>query len=483
MGLQLEERKAAPAPLPGGAGVNDKSSGLPQEARRDEDLYGGEAAGNDRRPAEGDQPFRESWALRFACLGARLRDPVPALTLRLRARRGLEDRSRWRERLGHPSVQRPKAPVIWIHAPDAEAAASASPLINVLGAEAVVLVTTATVPASFLISRRLPASAVHQYAPVENAAAAARFLDHWKPDAALWVSAPLSPVLLRATVRRRVPVALLNAKLTDEHYQRLRRRRRRIAPLLGLFCLVAAPSQRDAARLRKLGAGHVHCHGDLRHAAAAAPVDEMLADNLRRQIATRPIWAAVNTVPGEEELVIAAHRQLLKSRPDALLLLCPRPAYRAAALADRLKGEGWRLTRRTSGEAIRAETQILLLDGPVDAALAYRLAPLAFLGGSLLPEGGNNPFEAAHQDCAIISGPHMEDHLEAMAELRAAGAVQLVNDLPSLALTVERLLADPSLVRHRAGLAAKVAAQEWSSLQRLLDALTPFLSPQRSKVS
>lgn len=449
--------------MPGGADVTEKSSGLPQEARRDDASHG--------------QPFRESWPLRFACLGARLRDPLPALKLRLRARHGLEDRSRWRERLGQASVQRPKARVVWIHAPDAEAAASAFPLMAALGAQAVVLVTTATVPASFLVSRRLPASAVHQYAPVESPAAAARFLDHWRPDAALWVSAPLSPVLLRETVRRRVPVAFLNAKLPEDLYQRLWRRRWRIAPLLGLFCLVAAPSQRDAARLRKLGAAHVHCHGDLRHATAAPAVDEMLANDLRRQIGARPVWAAVNTVPGEEDLIIAAHRRLLKSRSDALLLLCPRPSYRAAALGDRLAGEGLRLVRRTTGQAIGAETEIVILDGPVDAALAYRLAPLAFMGGSLVPEGGNNPFEAAHQDCALISGPHMEDHLEAMAELRAAGAVQLVTDMPSLALAVERLLADPSLVRHRAALAAKVAAQEWSSLQRLLDALTPFLPP------
>src|SRR5439155_24119367 len=179
--------------------------------------------------------------------------------------------------------------------------------------------------------------------------------------------------------------------------------------------------------------------------AAAAPLtaDPTALAELRREIGARPLWLAASTHAGEEEIAAAAHRRLAGGHRDLLTIIAPRHPVRGPAIAQRLRAGGLRVARRAAGEAIAADTEIYLADTLGELGLFFRVAGIAFIGGSLVGKGGHNPFEAARLDCAVLHGPDMAN-CAAMAEaLDGAGAALTVADAASLAASVSRLPGDP----------------------------------------
>jgi 3-deoxy-D-manno-octulosonic-acid transferase len=239
------------------------------------------------------------------------------------------------------------------------------------------------------------------------------------------------------------------------------------------FALCLAQDQTQAERFRRLGASEVASVGDLKAAAAPLAADPVALAELRRQIGARPLWLAASTHAGEEEIAAAAHRRLAEARRDLLTIIAPRHPVRGPAIAERLRAGGLRVARRVPGEAIGAETEIYLADTLGELGLFFRLAGIAFIGGSLVGKGGHNPFEAARLDCAILHGPDMAN-CAGMADA-LAGAAETVRDAETLAHAIGRLLADPRLRTARAAAAAQVAAAGGGTLDAVLDRLAPWL--------
>lgn len=404
--------------------------------------------------------------------------PLVYLYLLQRQRRGKEDRERFHERLGRSNLPRPDGPLVWLHAASVGEAQSILTLIARLRTERPhvrLLVTTGTVTSARLLRDRLPPGAFHQYVPVDRPLWVARFLDHWRPDLALWVESELWPNLIGETQRRNIPMVLLNGRMSAKSFAAWQRARGLVRPLLAGFALCFAQSAVEASRFARLGARRVFTPGNLKYAADPLPAASEALAGLKQAIGARPVWLAASTHAGEEAIIAAAHRLLARAKPDLLTIIVPRHASRGGALARELPSEGLAVARRAAGQKIEANTAIYLADTMGELGLFYRIAPIVFVGGSLVAHGGQNLLEPARHDCAIVHGPHMWNFQEIVSEMYHVEATREVVDAESLAREVETLLTDSTAREARAAAARGVADAHRGVLDRILDDMAPLL--------
>lgn len=390
---------------------------------------------------------------------ATLAAPGLRLLLARRAAQGKEIPARLRERRGLEAAPRPPGKLIWLHAASVGETVSILPVIAALAPAASVLLTTGTVTSAALAAERLRALGLegrvrHRFVPLDVPRWAARFLDHWRPDAAGFVESELWPNLLAACRRRSVPVALLNARLSPRSFARWRRAPRLARELLGGFAAIAAQSEADAALLRRLGAREVGVSGNLKLAAPVLPADPALLGLLRDRFAGRPAWLAASTHPGEEAIAAAVHRALEAAHPGLLSVIVPRHPERGEALAAALGAP-----RRAAGDPPPEGGGIWIADTLGELGLWYRLVPIVVVGRSLLPPGGGqNPLEPARLGCAVAIGPLTGNFAEPVARLRDADALREVADEAALGAFVGGMLADPA-ARAAMGARAEAAAR------------------------
>jgi 3-deoxy-D-manno-octulosonic-acid transferase len=428
------------------------------------------------RPARAPEAPNMMGAYRIAASAAA---PALRLLLNARLRAGKEDGARLAERFGIASVARPPGPLLWMHAASNGEARSALRLLERLlesRPELRVLFTTFTLTAARMLAEALPPRAMHQFVPLDVPAWIDRFLDHWRPDAALWIEGELWPNLIARTAARGVPMALVNARISARSFARWRRAGAWLRPPLDAFGVCLAQSQTDAERLAALGARSPRFLGHLKFDGAELQADASALQELRHAITGRPVWLAASTHPGEEEIVVDAHGRLAASRPDLLTVLVPRHARRGDEVAALLERSGLSFARRSQGAVPGPRTAFYLADTMGELGLFYRLAPVAFVGASLVPKGGQNPLEAAQLGCAICFGPHMTNCRDIADALIAAHAAVEVRDADSLATRVAQMLSDGG-ARERSGAAARdVAATGRGATERVLEALQPILA-------
>ena len=404
--------------------------------------------------------------------------PLIGLYLSRRLARGKEDGARIPERFGHPGRPRPEGPLIWVHGASVGESLSILPLIQALlepSPELKVLVTTGTVTSAQMMAERLPQRAVHQYAPADRPDAVRRFLDHWRPDLALWLESEFWPNLVTGAQRRGVPMALIQGRMSARSYARWRRVPGPIGAMLRGFTLCLARTPADGERLQALGAPAVKCVGDLKGAAPPLPVNEDALAALRRDLGGRPCWVAASTHGGEEAMAGRVHLALKGRFPGLLTILAPRHPARGGEIAAALTAAGLKLARRSAGDAIEPETDIYLADTLGELGLFYRLGGIAFVGGSLVPHGGQNPLEPARLGCAVLFGPNMQNFALAASDLVAAGGGETVADEDSLRRVVAMLLDEPSLAERRGQAAAKEARSAGHVVEAVMAELGPLL--------
>ena len=406
--------------------------------------------------------------------------PLIRLYLWLRKARGKEDKARFGERLGFPGRERPKGALCWAHAASVGESLSLLPLIARLIAERPglnVLVSTGTVTSARLMADRLPAGAFHQYIPVDRIAYVRRFLDHWRPDVALWAESEFWPNLLVETSARNIPLILINGRISPRSFSGWQRFGGLIKRLLSEFSLCLGQTEADAERLRHLGARNAKSVGNLKFSVPPLPVEDRELATLQGTLDGRPRWLAASTHSGEEDMAAGVHRRLAGTHPGLLTVIVPRHPDRGKDIAARLRGQGLAVSRRSVGEAIETETDIYLADTMGEMGLFFRLVGIVFIGKSLVPLGGQNPLEAARLDCAIVHGPHMMNFEDIAAHMDKGGAAIEVEDEKTLGDTIQRLLGDEAERDRMAAAASDMAAAEAGVLDALLGELKPFLDP------
>lgn len=412
----------------------------------------------------------------------RLGAPLIRRYLDRRRAAGREDAARFPERMGIPSQARTDGPLVWLHAASLGESLSLLSVIERLRRERpeiALLMTSGTVSSANVLADRLPADVVHQYAPVDRVPWVRRFLDHWRPDMALWVESEFWPAILSEIRSRRIPTVLMNARLSDRSWRLWRRAPWMIRPLLRTFELCMAQSELDADRLRGLGAQRVSCPGNLKFAAPPLPAREEALRELSAAVSTRPRWLAFSTHPGEEEILARAHRLLAQRAPGVLTMIAPRHPARGPAIENALRAAGLNAAVRSRREIVEVSTDVFLADTIGELGLFFRTTDIALVGGSLVPHGGQNPIEPALLDCALLHGPHMENFLAIEGELRAAGAAVAVSTPQEIAREVGLLTSNPGYRRRRMVAAKQVAAGK----QAILDAVFSHLDGILNRVS
>lgn len=413
-----------------------------------------------------------------------IRAAAPAL-LKFRERKGKEDPARRNERIGRPALPRPQGKLIWVHAASVGETNAALPLIErmlALHDEAHLLLTTGTTTSADLAARRLPKRAFHQYIPLDAADYAGRFLDHWRPDLGIFTESEIWPNIILAASERKIPLALINARMSPRSMRRWRRHAGAARPLFSRFNVVLAQNERVARVIRFLGAPNVITAGNLKVDAPPPPVDAAALEALKSAAGGRTVFLAASTHDGEETVIADAHIALREGDPGLLTIIAPRHPDRAGAIEAALSQKGLKTERRTQAPVPRTETEIYIADTIGELGTLYSLAPIAFVGGSLVPHGGQNPIEAVRLGTIVLTGPHVHNFQEFYRTLEKAGGTFEVTSSGDIAQLVRRLSADAKL-REATQRNARFALEELSgALAKTLDALAPYLDAATPRV-
>lgn len=404
--------------------------------------------------------------------GTRLIGPAAPLLLGWRARRGKEDPRRQPERLGQASQARPDGPLIWAHAASVGETNALLPALEALLAQRgdlSILLTTGTVTSAALAGKRLPGRMLHQFVPIDTPQHVARFLDHWRPDLGLFIESEVWPNMILGLTGRRIPLALVNARMSARSQSRWSKADKSARALFGRFDVIVAQSDAMAERFRALGGRRVIAAGNLKIDAPPPPVDQKALARLKELTAGRPILVAASTHDGEEETIAAAHRTLAQRLPGFLTIVVPRHPERGTMIAEMLRGKGIAIAQRSTRTEPAPETGIYVADTLGELGTFYALSPVAFVGGSLATRGGQNPIEAVRHGAVVLTGPNWENFREAYTALIGSSGAIEVRDADQIADAVVKLYTEEGeMARRRAGAEAALA-----SLSGALSRTTP----------
>src|SRR6201747_1342318 len=402
--------------------------------------------------------------------------PLSPALINRRLKLGKEDPARVGERRGVSRDVRPQGPLVWIHGASVGEVLAAAALIEKLRALNLrILLTSGTVTSAAIVAKRFPPDIIHQYVPYDSPRYVARFLNHWRPSLALFIESDLWPNLIIAGAARRLPMVLINGRMSQRSFPRWRRVSGTISALLGRFEVCLAQSQVDAERFIALGSRNVVTTGNLKLDVPAPPADAAKLERLMSVTRGRPVIVAASTHPGEEDILFAVHRTLSGFFPSLLSVIVPRHPDRGEAIARSIGATGLHVALRSHEELPTATTDIYVADTMGELGLFYRLAPIVFMGGSLVPHGGQNPIEAVKLGASIVHGPHVFNFHDVYEALDRAGGARIAGSREALVKQLGQLLDDPAARQVSVDAAGRVVEQLGGALERTLSALEPYL--------
>jgi 3-deoxy-D-manno-octulosonic-acid transferase len=402
--------------------------------------------------------------------------PLTPVMIKRRLKQGKEDPARANERRGMTNDVRPHGPLVWIHGASVGEVLAAAGLIEKLRALNLrILLTSGTVTSADIVAKRFPPNVIHQYVPYDSPRYVARFLDHWQPSLALFIESDLWPNLILESAARRVPMVLINGRMSHRSFPRWRRMSATIEALLGRFDVCLAQSDVDAERFAALGSRNVVTTGNLKLDVPAPPADNARLERLMAVTRGRPVIVAASTHAGEEEILLETHRELAGYFAGLLTVIVPRHPNRGEAIAGMIAASGLHVSLRSHEDLPTATTDIYVADTMGELGLFYRLAPIVFMGGSLVEHGGQNPIEAIKLGAAIVHGPHVFNFTDLYDALDAAGGAKQADSRETLVQQLGQWLANPAARLASVEAATRVVNQLGGALDRTLTALEPYL--------
>ena len=395
-----------------------------------------------------------------------------------RKKNGKEDVSRFNERIGNPRLPRPEGKLVWLHGASVGESVSMLPLIQKIldtCPEAHVMVTTGTVTSAEVMKKRLPSRAFHQFIPIDKPEFTSRFLKYWHPDVALWFESEFWPSILSGLKAHNIPLILINGRISDRTFRRWKIFSFVCKELLSCFTLCLGQSDEDARRLKLLGAPEALCLGNLKYAGLPLPIDEKVKQDFQSLVQGRPLWLASSTHNDEELKIAEVHRRLKQEIPGLLTIIAPRHPQRGEEIRRDIEKSGLKTALRSQKQKPAPETDIYIADTIGEMGLWYDIADIVFIGGSLIPHGGQNFMEPARMRDAVIVGPYMHNFTDAMNRARRADAVISIQTPEELEKTVLRLLKDSEFLKTRRSLAYNWANGEAKVLDGIMDKVKGFL--------
>lgn len=398
--------------------------------------------------------------------------------IKKRKENGKEDIKRFNERIGRPTKKRPVGKLIWFHGASVGESISMLPLINKLlelYPTAHVMVTTGTLTSADIMAKRLPERAFHQYITIDNPVFTTRFIKHWQPDLVLWFESDFWPAMLSSIKRKNIPLILVNGRISNKSFKRWQQFDFISKELLGCFTFCLGQSEEDAYRLRILGAKDSMCLGNLKYAGLPIPIDEQTKSELQKEIGDRPTWL-VGSTHNDEELKIGHKLKAIQEQvPNLLTIIAPRHPTRGEEIQKALAELGFKTALRSKGEKISKETEVYIADTIGEMGLWYSLCPIVFIGGSLIPHGGQNFIEPSRMRDAVIVGPYMHNFTDAMNRAKKADAIIQISDAEELKETIIQLLTNKDLLEAKRSLAYNWANSENKVLDGILGKIKGYI--------
>ncbi len=405
--------------------------------------------------------------------------PILKVTyIRKRKKERKEHPTRFNERLGNYKVPRPQGKLYWMHGASVGESVSMLPLIDKLlkeDPELSILVTTGTLTSAEIMAKRLPKRAFHQFIPFDVPAFAQKLIKHFKPDAVLWFESELWPSLLSEIKKAKIPLVLVNGRISDKSFETWKKFKFVSKELLGCFSLCLGQSEQDKNRLILLGAPKADCVGNLKFAGMPLPVDESKLNVLKEQIGDRPVFLLSSTHNDEEER-FALYLPWFKDNVDRVLtIVVPRHPNRGDDIVRMYRCRYFNVAQRSREEDITPETDIYVADTIGEMGLWYALSSISFIGGSLIPHGGQNFMEAARDKNAVLVGPNMQNFAEMMNRARFYDAVYQVGSAEDAVEEAITLFRDENLLRERQEKAYLWTQKEEAVLDGIVNALKRVL--------
>ncbi len=397
---------------------------------------------------------------------------------------GKEDVKRFNERIGRPTKKRPEGRLIWLHGASVGESISMLPLINRLleiYQDAHIMVTTGTTTSAEVMSKRLPERAFHQYLPIDNPSFSTRFIRYWHPNIALWFESEFWPATLSSIKRKNIPLILINGRISNKSFKRWQQFDFIIKEILECFTTCLGQSEEDAYRLRVLGSKDAMCLGNLKYAGLPIPVDADKKAEIEKQINNRPIWLVSSTHHDEEIKIGRFLKDLQNKHENLLTLIVPRHPNRGIEIQNKLEEEyKLNVSLRSKNEPITEKTEVYIADTIGEMGIWYELSPIVFIGGSLVPHGGQNFMEPSRCRDAVIVGPHMHNFTDAMNRAKKADAIIQVNDVIDLIEMVDQLLNNKDLLEAKRSLAYNWATSEAKVLDGIVEKIQGYMDNENS---
>lgn len=407
--------------------------------------------------------------------------PFLFLRLWLRGRQAPAYRQRWKERMAWGYRPGTLKNSLWVHAVSVGETLAAVPMIERLLADypdTPLLVTTTTPTGSERVKALFGDRVTHVYCPWEVPTALNRFLRAFDPKTVIVLETELWPNLCAAVKRHGAKLMLMNGRLSEKSYRGYSKFPRLVRPMMARFDALAVQTPVERERYVALGAWpeRVHAIGSVKFDMSLDDTVRQAAGDLRAAIGERPVWIAASTHPGEDEPVLAAHKALLGTAPQTLLVLVPRHPERFDSVAQLVRQQGLGLARRSKQEAIAADTQVYLADTMGELLMLFGVADVAFVGGSLVPVGGHNLLEPAGWGKPVLTGPHLHNFTAISNLLDDAGALTPVDNADALAIALQGLFRHPERRQSQGQAAAAVVEANRGALEKGLQLISEQLT-------
>ena len=399
---------------------------------------------------------------------------IKATYIKKRQKTGKEHPIRFNERLAKYIHPRPEGKLYWFHGASVGESVSMLPLIDKLLKEdenLSIMVTTGTLTSAEIMENRLPKRAFHQFIPFDVPSFAKRLIKHFKPDAVLWFESELWPSLISEIHKNKIPLILVNGRISDKSFHTWQKFSFFSKELLSCFSLCLGQSEQDKNRLKILGAKKTDCVGNLKFSGIPLPVDQQKKQEILTAIGNKKTFLLSSTHHNEEEQFSHHLKELKRIVEDVMIISVPRHPNRGDEITEMFRKKGFNVSQRSKNEPITDTTDIYVADTIGEMGIWYNIADVTFVGGSLIPHGGQNFIEPARDSNAVLVGPHMHNFKEMLSRAKINDAVYQLQSAVDVIEEVINLLKDQDYLKEKQTKARSWALAEAKVLDNIANAL------------
>ena len=355
--------------------------------------------------------------------------PLAPIFLKYRSLTNKEDPIRYKEKLSIINLKRDEGLLIWFHASSVGEVQSILPIIeNLINSEKVtkILVTTVTLSSSkvFLNKMGNQKKIIHQFFPLDIPIIINKFLDNWKPNLSIFVESEIWPNTILNIKKRNIPIILLNARITLKTFNRWNFFKNASKNIFNCFDLCLSQNSETSNYLKKLGAKNIKNFGNIKFCNLKDKPENTFDERLTINTKNKIMWCASSTHEKEEIFCAKVHLELKKRFNNILVIIIPRHVDRIEKIYNEIKKLNLKVKVVNQLTNTNENLDIILVNTYGETNKYFQLSNSVFLGGSIIPHGGQNPLEPSRNNCMIYHGPYINNFKEIYEHLKSLGCAK-----------------------------------------------------------